>query len=210
MADKASNAPATGMIPPKNGNRFPFIDRTGQRFGRLMVIAFAGREPRLGRRWLCLCDCGKEKIVSWNGLSRDQHGTRSCGCLAEEWRKTGKRPSKPSGVAAFNALLGQYQRSARARGYVFALTKEEFRAVVEAPCTYCGECCNLAMSVGAGASGEYRYTGIDRIDNALGYVSGNVCSCCKQCNIAKGTLSREEFLRWAEYAYAHWIGGRDE
>lgn len=58
------------------------IDLTGQRFGRLTVLERA-KNDKLGRaRWLCRCDCGKEKIVSGTNLRSGQ--TRSCGCLSKE------------------------------------------------------------------------------------------------------------------------------
>jgi hypothetical protein len=38
--------------------------------------------------------------------------------------------------------------------------------------------------------------GIDRIDSKLGYVEGNVVSCCKICNSAKGDLTLAEFENW--------------
>lgn len=36
-----------------------FIDRTGQRFGRLLVIEDAGRNAFKKVLWRCTCDCGK-------------------------------------------------------------------------------------------------------------------------------------------------------
>ena len=64
-----------------------FIDRTGERFGRLTVIE---RGPNIIRKedkkptitWWCLCDCGNEKLVRVNDL-RNGH-TQSCGCLHKE------------------------------------------------------------------------------------------------------------------------------
>lgn len=60
-----------------------FIDLTGRRFGRLLVVR---RDSNSGRnvRWLCLCDCGGGKPVARCSL---QSGlTRSCGCLERENR----------------------------------------------------------------------------------------------------------------------------
>lgn len=57
-----------------------FIDLTGRRFGRLVAVEYllcAPREP-LGR-WRCRCDCGGEKLVRAQCLTRNQ--TRSCGCM---------------------------------------------------------------------------------------------------------------------------------
>ncbi len=52
----------------------PFKDRTGERFGRWVVLGLVHRAPV---RWSCKCDCGTERIVSTGYL----YGTKSCGCL---------------------------------------------------------------------------------------------------------------------------------
>lgn len=55
-----------------------FVDRSGQRFGRL--TALERRPPKNGSvSWLCKCDCGKEVVVDSSNLK--QGITRSCGCL---------------------------------------------------------------------------------------------------------------------------------
>lgn len=61
----------------------PRKDLTGQRFGRLTVIRY--HDKLNGHlRWECVCDCGKEKIVSGPSL---KGGARSCGCLLTEHNK---------------------------------------------------------------------------------------------------------------------------
>lgn len=57
-------------------------DLTGERFGRLTVISFAGRRGRYGYFWRCLCDCGKSVDVIRQSLTKAV--TRSCGCLHSE------------------------------------------------------------------------------------------------------------------------------
>jgi len=65
------------------------IDRTGMRHGKLTVVSLASKAPRT---WLCLCDCGQEKIVNSHELSLGN--TNSCGCLVgaartvHGWSKT--------------------------------------------------------------------------------------------------------------------------
>lgn len=56
----------------------------GDRFGRLVVISEASRNPRRPghRLWLCRCDCGQERTVEAECLKR--RGWRSCGCFARE------------------------------------------------------------------------------------------------------------------------------
>lgn len=53
------------------------VDLTGQRYGRLTVLAPA---ENIGSRtaWLCRCDCGRETVVKTHHL-RSGH-TKSCGC----------------------------------------------------------------------------------------------------------------------------------
>ncbi|KKN91257.1 hypothetical protein LCGC14_0221250 [marine sediment metagenome] len=58
------------------------IDLTGKRFGRLVVIC-RDKKNRFGTLcWLCLCDCGKEKIILCGSLKSGK--TKSCGCLRKE------------------------------------------------------------------------------------------------------------------------------
>lgn len=64
-----------------------FIDITGKRFGRLLVIEKSGYDDWNEIKWKCKCDCGRIKDIIGRCL-RD--GTiRSCGCYkAEKLSKT--------------------------------------------------------------------------------------------------------------------------
>lgn len=61
-------------------------DLRGQRFGRLVVVAFAEMATfPSGKRyakWQCLCDCRNTTIVNQKSLIK--RATRSCGCLLRE------------------------------------------------------------------------------------------------------------------------------
>lgn len=57
------------------------IDLTGKRYGRLVVISKSQPKNRQ-TTWLCLCDCGNEKICFGTNLKRGK--TQSCGCLRTE------------------------------------------------------------------------------------------------------------------------------
>lgn len=63
-----------------------FIDLTGQRFGRLIVIEIDHKEKRDNRGWniywKCDCDCGNKNVVVRGGNLRTT--TKSCGCLQKE------------------------------------------------------------------------------------------------------------------------------
>lgn len=58
------------------------IDLVGKKFGRLIVIQRMDNDKFGNLRWLCQCDCGKEKIIRGSSFNNDH--TRSCGCLNKE------------------------------------------------------------------------------------------------------------------------------
>lgn len=67
------------LISIVSGRRFP--DLSGQRFGRLTVLSFAGRS-RSEQLWNCRCECGTETVVRKGSLMKGT--TQSCGCLHRE------------------------------------------------------------------------------------------------------------------------------
>lgn len=66
-------------------------DLTGQKFGKLFVVERSGKNKFGNVTWRCLCDCGKETIVSSGNLLRGN--TKSCGCSKTN-DLTGKRYGK--------------------------------------------------------------------------------------------------------------------
>ena len=61
-----------------------FIDLTGKRFERLIVIQRAENSKGGDLTWFCKCDCGGSKIARGNHLR--EGSTKSCGCLERENR----------------------------------------------------------------------------------------------------------------------------
>lgn len=64
------------------------IDLTGQKFGRLTVIEFAGcrrMANNVSRRyWACKCDCGNEDIIYESTQTLRNGHALSCGCYKKE------------------------------------------------------------------------------------------------------------------------------
>lgn len=54
-----------------------FTDLRGKRYARLVVV-----ERDISGKWLCVCDCGNNKLVKAAHLNNG--GIRSCGCLRQE------------------------------------------------------------------------------------------------------------------------------
>lgn len=55
---------------------------TGQKFGRLTVVEYAGRDNQRMALWKCKCECGNYIIT--RGTSLRYGNTKSCGCLQRE------------------------------------------------------------------------------------------------------------------------------
>lgn len=63
------------------------IDRTGDRYGRLVVLERAANSANpkdTNARWLCQCDCGKTTVAYGGDLRRGK--VVSCGCWNQEKR----------------------------------------------------------------------------------------------------------------------------
>ena len=83
------------------------IDLTGQRCGRLMVIAAA--PPLNGNtRELCRCDCGNEVTVSRSNLRAGR--TASCGCVRTEGSKASNTTHGMSGTRIFKRWTSMRNR----------------------------------------------------------------------------------------------------
>lgn len=55
------------------------LDLQGKRFGKVLVIAYAGMDKKQGcSMWKCQCDCGKVFVT--RGSSLTDGNTKSCGC----------------------------------------------------------------------------------------------------------------------------------
>lgn len=59
-----------------------FIDITGKRFGRLVVVSQKGRDRAKKILWECSCDCGNTIVIVGGSLSSGN--SRSCGCYHRE------------------------------------------------------------------------------------------------------------------------------
>jgi hypothetical protein len=57
-------------------------NETGNVYGRLIVLAYDGRDSHGKPVWLCRCECGKEVVVCGHELRNGN--TKSCGCLHKQ------------------------------------------------------------------------------------------------------------------------------
>ena len=64
-----------------------FMDRTGQRFGKLIVLKRNGNNALKKVLWRCRCDCGNELDVVAGSLVTGN--TTSCGCIIPNFKHGG-------------------------------------------------------------------------------------------------------------------------
>ena len=57
-------------------------DLRGQRFGRLLVLCYSGKDKRGNACFACRCDCGA--IIRTRGFGLKSGHAKSCGCLQKE------------------------------------------------------------------------------------------------------------------------------
>lgn len=178
----------------------------GATYGQITVIKTAGQKAQ--RQWYYVgrCSCGTIKCFRGSALTTGR--VKSCGCLQRKIVATTLR--KPPGESGFTRLYRNYKRGAIKRNYEFNLTKNEVRQLTAAPCYYCGIAPSQIMNnktFGVTEEGiknsEYKYNGIDRMDNQLGYSLNNCVTCCGQCNVAKRSMSSNEFLNLILKIYNH-------
>lgn len=60
-----------------------FQDLTGQRFGKLTVVSFAGKIDGKKSSWVCLCDCGGARTFRATHLKKPGL-EKNCGCVSLE------------------------------------------------------------------------------------------------------------------------------
>jgi hypothetical protein len=126
-----------------------FIDITGQRFGRLLVISRYDVQNH-NVRWRVRCDCGEERFVSTNNLR--QGNTQSCGCLNRERS------------AEANRTHGEYKRTPEWGNWA------SLRRRGKPMCERWSDFANVLADMGRRPSPRHS---IGLIDNNKGYEPGN-------------------------------------
>ena len=110
------------------------------------------------------------------------------------------------GPSSLPNLFSSYKQRAIGHGKPFGLSESQFADLVMGDCNYCGaKPSNYIRSFHPQTNKKYEltYNGIDRVNNDMGYVAGNCVTCCKNCNLAKRAMSKDEFLNWVGNVYRH-------
>ena len=175
------------------------IDLTGQKFGRLTVVARIGTKNG-SALWKCVCDCGNTAAVTSRSLKTGN--TSSCGCMHSEQlaarnRKTATHHSSKS------RLYGVWHSMKRR---CYSPSCKDYPRYGGRGITICNEWVNdfaafkdWAMSNGYDPNADYMQCTIDRIDNNKGYTPDNcrwVAMSTQATNRRKENVKRDELGRY--------------
>lgn len=148
------------------------------------------------QKYLCKCICGNEGYVSSSTLKSNK--SKSCGCREKE--SVGKRIIESGFKALKHKIYTNYVAAAKKRGYTFTITEDDFCQLIVQNCYYCGIEPYMTYKYGRGKNqaldySEFKYNGVDRVDNEKDYTKDNCVPCCKFCNNAKSTYGKDWLLR---------------
>lgn len=136
-----------------------FVDRTGQKFGKLTVLARNGTNHYKKVMWHCRCDCGNELDVVAGSLVTGN--TSSCGCyLKEVITKHGG-----SGKGSYNTWRAMMRRCYKKEDKDYS----RYGAVGVTVCSRWHEYANFADDMGEPNGDET----LDRINTYGNYEPGN-------------------------------------
>lgn len=85
-----------------------FIDLSGKTYGNLKVIKRIGTAKNGDSIWRCQCKCGNYHDV--NASSLKSGNTKSCGCMAKEWRIAPHLKHGKSKTRLYHVWHGMIQR----------------------------------------------------------------------------------------------------
>ena len=149
-----------------------FINMVGDRFERLTVVEFIGREHN-SSKWRCLCDCGVEVFAQRSALVAGT--TKSCGCF---------RADRMSRLTYKHGEAGGEKRRKRSPEYKAwdSIKQRCFNPNAKEWKWYGGRGISLAPEWATDFSAFLAYIGprpspkhsVDRIDGAKNYEPGNI------------------------------------
>lgn len=169
----------------------------GSKHGLLTILKYWVDDKTKNTLCECNCDCGNNSVIS--KLSPILRGNKnSCGCLHDI---KGPRNGCFRGYGEMSATFwGDIKYKAKLRNLDFKITMEYAWGLFlqqDRKCSISG--LPIAFPIVASKS-DSRYfektASLDRIDNNLGYIEGNIQWTHKAVNMGRGSLTVEEFIYW--------------
>jgi len=168
----------------------------GTKFNNLTFIGYSHNNKQGDKYNNYKCDCGNNIVAKGSAVTHNVI-QRCKECSIKKRTLLGE-------ISAKHSVIKEYKLNAKNRNLDYNLTNEESIKLMEQNCHYSGHPPGNKQIYG-NKKKYYLYNGIDRLDNTKGYYIENCVPCCKICNFAKRTLTKEEFLDWVKSVYEHSI-----
>lgn len=134
----------------------------------------------------------QEKAISYNLVIKEDSMCIVCNSICKTDETTNKKcqpcytaykiaQKKRNPKDPYNKHLWECKSSSKKRNLSWELTDDTALELFKGSCHYCGH--------------SKTQNGIDRKNNNLGYITGNVVSCCSTCNMMKYTLGYDDFFK---------------
>jgi hypothetical protein len=139
------------------------------------------------------CDCGKGFSLKLTNTLKNGGNFMCRQCYAE------RDAANFDSHWGYKAAYSRIKKDARSAERVFEIQLEEFRYLCQQNCYYCGSIPNNLITYRGLNSFTFRYfmySGLDRINNDIGYTRQNVVPCCIICNRAKNSMPFKDFIDW--------------
>lgn len=139
-----------------------------------------------------VCSCGNDfKLRETNSF--ESFDDLRCGNC--------KRLSRVKDYIGERYVFRRIKWDAKKAGRSFNLSFDWFIEQCHLPCHYCNRKDINSVTVSSKIPGEvllanFRYNGLDRVDNSVGYEETNCVPCCVVCNRAKNSMPYNEFIEY--------------
>ena len=157
------------------------------------------------RKYILRCECGSESKVNCTYIKQSfTNKNILLGCKNCTKNTKRKHLWLDDFESAKRKVYLRYKSKAEEREYCFELQENEFFKIIQENCIYCGQEPNMELKdSGRNSFDGFKFNGVDRVDNSIGYILGNSVPCCKICNMAKSTLTKTEFFEWTKRVVKH-------
>jgi len=164
------------------------LPRFGNKLPNAKLVMYNGSDFHF------VCNCTQEfSMARGNHFdSPEQFQCRNC-----------KRRGKMAPNVGERYIFRRVKSDAHTADREFELEFDWFVEAIHMPCFYCGRRDINSSVIPSKRKGEtliphFRYNGIDRIHNEVGYVKDNCVPSCIVCNRAKNSMPYDEFIEWIE------------
>ena len=167
----------------------------GKKFGYLIVKDLIQRGKEYNWQWRAICECSlcgkKDFETSIQNILRGR--TTSCGCRRDQYSKiTGKNSKQFTGYEEITGTIwGSYTERAKNKGRKIKISiKEAYELFLKQ-----GKKCALTgLDIHFGGYRKETTASLDRINNDMDYVIGNVQWVHKDVNIMKNIFPQDYFI----------------